>query len=101
MLDTLENMRSLQLRPYHTVVNEAFKPLVEEAAQQLRSKANVRLRAGHTVALIADATSEEACDVLVVERTLYNLYRGPRPFNPASVVQSDPIRGGLNPRACT
>jgi len=101
VLRTLEGMSSLELRPYHTVVNEAFKPLVEEAAQQLRSKANVRLRSQRTVALIADAECEESCAVLVVERTFYNLMTPPRPHDPASVVQSEPTRGALNPRVCT
>lgn len=97
----LAGMTSLELRPYHTVVNEAFKPLVMEAAQQLRSKANVRLRGEQVMALVASGSSEDSHEVLVVEDTFFKLIRSSTLLSSASMVQSDPLRGMTrNPRAC-
>jgi len=88
----------MELRPYHVVVNEAFKPFVLQAARQVRSKANVRLRSEQRVALIASGGSDDA---LVVERTFLTLVSTQRLRGPGSTTQSDPVRGTAgNPRAC-
>lgn len=94
-------LAGFELRPYHTVVNEAFRPLVEEAAAQLRSKANVRLRGDQSLAILSSA--EDCKEVLVMEKTFFTLKHVPNATGKcASDAQTDPIgRGVRNPRAIT
>lgn len=97
----LELLVGFELRPYHTVVNEAFRPLVEEAAAQLRSKANVRLRSDQPLAIVSSV--EDCNEVLVVDKTFFTLVHVPHATGGcASDAQTDPIgRRVQNPRAIT
>jgi len=92
----LKLISGLDLRPYHTVVNEAFRPLVEDAATQLRSKANIRLRSQRHLAILPN--TEDSDEILVVENSCFNLVRVAH--SNASIAHTDPIGERMrSPRA--
>eukprot|EP00929_Paragymnodinium_shiwhaense_P120041 TRINITY_DN91945_c0_g1_i1.p1 TRINITY_DN91945_c0_g1~~TRINITY_DN91945_c0_g1_i1.p1 ORF type:complete len:463 (-),score=42.71 TRINITY_DN91945_c0_g1_i1:400-1737(-) len=86
---------SVQLRPYHIVVAEAFAPLVLDALRAVPSRRNVRLREHEVVAYLDN--SMEGIINIIVERTFLNIPRALRGAD--SVTQSTTeAHGGRNPR---
>jgi len=86
----LKLISGLGLRPYHTVVNEAFRPLVEDAAMQLRSKANIRLRGHRPLAILPN--TDDSDEILVVENSFLDLVHVPAVARShISIAQTDTI----------
>lgn len=84
------------LRPYHVIVSDTFRPLVEEALSSIPSRRNVRIRTEHPVAYISTHGDSEG--VWVVERTFFeDVPQSMR--NPSSVTRSTgDVHGAPNPR---
>lgn len=77
----------IDLRPYHVVTHLAFRPLVLEAIQTLRSKDNVRLRLDQCLAIVPDDAQN---GLLVAEHTFLKVLRPESLDQEAPAVQSAP-----------
>lgn len=84
-----------QLRPYHIIVSETFRPMVEDVISSVPSRLNVRLKDESTIAYVAPSGAVE--DSFVVEKTFLDIPRVLRSAD--SVAQStSEAHGSSNPR---